>query len=74
LPEYTHTELIANFKRIIVELKQGENVCCPSLYKTPDREAFIAFSIPAVVVLPNVVIAKKEQKGLFQPYLNPEKN
>ena len=70
MPQYSHEYKTANFKRIIMEMKKGKNVCCPSLYKTEEREALIAFSVPAVVVLPNVVITKKASNDRLQPYLD----
>lgn len=70
LPEYEHLHHVANFKRIVVDLKNKKNVCCPSLYKTKEREAIISFSIPAVVVLPNVIITRKDLSAKFQPYLD----
>ncbi|MCG8618707.1 MAG: hypothetical protein MI802_21005, partial [Desulfobacterales bacterium] len=70
LPDYEHIHQVANFKRIIIELKSGKNVCCPSLYKTRERETFISFSVPAMVVLPNVLITRKALNKKFQPYLD----
>ena len=70
LPEYAHSFGVANFKRIIVDIKRKRNVCCPSLYKTKEREAFISFSIPAFVVLPNVIITKKEHFKKIEAYVD----
>lgn len=70
MPEYQHHHYTANFKRIITEMKESKDACCPSLYKTKEREEFIAFSIPAVVVLPNAVITRKSLRSEFQPYLD----
>ncbi len=70
MPEYQHNHYEANFRRITAELKNKKQVCCPSLYKTKEREKFISFSIPAMIVLPNVVITKKKLNAELQPYLN----
>lgn len=72
LPEYQHQYHTANFKRIILELEKQENACCPSLYKTPERERFIAFSVPAMVVLPNGVIASSATREKLAPYVDSE--
>ena len=72
LPEYTHTFQIANFKRIMIEIEQQNNVCCPSLYKTEERERFVAFSIPAMVVLPNGVIACPRNRDKLLPHVDQE--
>lgn len=72
LPEYEHIRYTANFKRIITELKGKDTACCPSLYKTRDRESFIEFSIPAFVVLPNVIITRKDNTKKFEPYLDQD--
>lgn len=73
MPGYEHDHETANFKRIITELKKEKNICCPSLYKTAAREKYIAFSIPAMVVLPNVVITRKAHHLKFLPYLEKDK-
>lgn len=72
LPQYKHLNRVANYQRIINEIKHGENVCCPALYKTEEREKFIAFSMPAMIVLPNSVIIRTTDKHKFTPYLNQE--
>lgn len=70
LPEYEHQYRTANFKRIISELQKGENACCPSLYKTEERDRFIAFSVPAMVVLPNGVITTEKKSEQLKPYVD----
>lgn len=70
LPEYEHQFQIANFKRIMLELENNNNVCCPSLYKTKDRERFVSFSAPAMIVLPNGIITSKKNSSKFAPHLD----
>lgn len=72
LPEYEHQFNIANFKRIMMELKKNNHLCCPSLYKTPEREPFVAFSVPAMIVLPNGIITTKHNLNRFTPHLDAE--
>jgi len=62
----------ANYKRIILMLKQKKNACCVALYKTPEREKFIQFSIPYRVVLSNALIIPEAQRSKFEPFINSE--
>jgi len=70
LQEYKHTFLTANFKRITLDMEQQMNVCCPSLYKTPEREHFVTFSIPAMIVLPNGIIASERSREKLEPHID----
>lgn len=72
LPEYEHHFQIANFKRIMLQLENNRNICCPSLYKTEERERFVTFSIPAMIVLPNGIITSKKNRSKFAPHLDTE--
>jgi uncharacterized protein (TIGR02285 family) len=72
LPEYEHSFQTANFKRIVVELKNNNNVCCPSLYKTKEREGFVAFSLPAMIVLPNGIMTSTKSRSKLAPYINAD--
>jgi len=69
---YTHQFKTANFKRIILELTKKNNVCCPSLYKTPERERFTAFSVPAMVVLPNGIITSESHLKKLSSHIDSE--
>ncbi len=62
---YTHQTMIGNMARMTHEFKQGKQVCNVSLFKTPEREAFMYFSIPSTFTLPNGLIAKKDKLSLF---------
>jgi len=70
LPEHTHNFEVANFKRIMLELKKNQNVCCPSLYKTKEREEFVAFSEPAMIVLPNGLITSEKGREKLKPHID----
>jgi uncharacterized protein (TIGR02285 family) len=59
LPEYDHFKMVTNVTRHFHKFKQGEKVCSIGLYKTPEREEFIHFSIPSFLTLPAVLITKK---------------
>lgn len=70
LPEYEHNFQTANFNRIMLDIEQQKNVCCPSLYKIPERENMVAFSIPAMIVLPNGIITTALNREKLTPYLD----
>jgi len=65
LPEYSHEEVTTNITRHFYKFKQGEQVCSVGLYKTPEREAFMYFSMPSFITLPPVIIVKKDNLGKF---------
>lgn len=65
LPEYSHEEVTTNITRHFYKFKQGEHVCSVGLYKTPEREAFMYFSMPSFITLPPVIIVKKDNLGKF---------
>lgn len=60
LPEYTHEEVTTNITRHFYKFKQKEEVCSVGLYKTPERETFMYFSMPSFITLPPVIIVKKD--------------
>jgi uncharacterized protein (TIGR02285 family) len=81
LPEYTHEKMVTNITRHFYKFKQGEKVCSVGLFRTPEREDFMYFSIPSFLTLPAVIIIKKESLAQFggrstirlQEVLNGEK-
>lgn len=68
LSEYEHRVLIAPFKRTVRDMEKGVNACSVTLLKTPQREAFIKFSQPARLLLPNSLIIRKEDLPAFKPF------
>ena len=72
LPEYEHNFQTANFKRIVVELKNNNNACCPSLYKTKERQGFVSFSLPAMVVLPNGIMTSTKSHNKLAPHITAD--
>ncbi len=70
MSQYSHSFEFSNYRRTFFNIKNKENVCCAFLYKTPEREKFIAFSMPAVVVLSNGAIIRKEDASQFSSFLN----
>ena len=65
LTDYEHDEVITNITRHFYKFKQGEQVCSVGLYKTPEREEFMYFSLPSFLTLPPVIIIKKDRHAAF---------
>ncbi|MCL2790680.1 MAG: TIGR02285 family protein [Desulfobulbus sp.] len=65
LTEYEHGEMVASVTRQLYRLKQGEKVCSIGLFRNPEREEFIYFSLPSFLTLPAVIIIKKESQARF---------
>ncbi len=65
LTGYDHEEMVTNITRHFYKFKQGEKVCSVGLYKTPEREEFIHFSIPSFLTLPAVVIINRDHWQKF---------
>ena len=61
LPEYTQDKITANLSRHFYNFKQGQKVCNVGLYKTPEREEFLYFSIPSFFTLPTVLVIRKDR-------------
>ena len=65
LPEYDHRYLNTNVVRHFNRLQKGEKVCIIGLYKTPEREAFIEFSIPSMLTMPAVLAVRRDRLAEF---------
>jgi len=65
LTDYAHEEMVTNITRHFHKFKQGEKVCSVGLYRTPEREAFMYFSLPSFLTLPAVIIVRKEALSQF---------
>ena len=61
LTGYNHETITTNITRHFYAFKQGENVCSIGLYRTPEREEFMHFSLPSFLTLPAVIIIKADQ-------------
>lgn len=65
LPEYDHHRLVANVIRHFDMFKRGDKVCSIGLYRTPEREAFLHFSIPSMMTMPAVLVVRKDHLHLY---------
>lgn len=65
LPQYDHERIIANITRHYQEFKDGRRACNVGLFKTPEREEFLYYSIPSFFTLPAVIIINKDKYEKF---------
>jgi uncharacterized protein (TIGR02285 family) len=65
LVDYEHDTITTNITRHFYKFKQGEKVCSVGLYRTPEREEFMYFSMPSFLTLPPVLIIKKDALSRF---------
>lgn len=65
LPEYEHHRLVTNVIRHFDMFKRGDQVCSIGLYRTPEREKFLLFSIPSMLTMPPVLVIRKENLGQY---------
>lgn len=72
LNDCTHSYDSANVKRIVNTIKQKENACSIPLYRTPERDQIIEFSVPYQIVLSNALIVLESQIGKFKPFMNKD--
>ncbi|MCP4353678.1 MAG: TIGR02285 family protein [Desulfobacterales bacterium] len=70
LSSYKHKRKLGNAKRILGDIRNQKKIACAALFKTPEREAFTEFSIPALLVLPNGVIVLESKFDKLKPFLN----
>lgn len=61
LPQYEHERVIANITRHYKEFKDGRKACNVGLFKTPEREEFLYYSIPSFFTLPTVFIINRKR-------------
>lgn len=73
LKDYEHRYVESNYKRISESLKADDNACCASIYKTPEREKYAAYSDPLFIGFSNGVIIPEERVFLYNRYITPER-
>lgn len=67
LPQYQHLLVEAGYERIVLYMRK-HNACMVGLYKSPEREAHLYFSVPRMLVLSNGLIFRSADRALFAPY------
>lgn len=61
LPQYTHEFSQSTMARLLLRMKNQEKVCTSGLYKTPDRDKLVYYSIPDVLWFPAQLFMLKEK-------------
>ncbi len=65
MPEYEHEALLLPIKRIIKDMEEGKHYLFWGLYKTPEREKVLNYSLPCRISPPTMVVIRK---GDFQNF------
>ena len=59
MPEYKHEVVLLPVKRMLEEFKHGKHYLFWGLYKTPEREKYLYYSIPCRISPPTMVVIRK---------------
>lgn len=70
LTEYRHENTEVNLKRLFYIMKKEEKVCTIGIIKTPQREEFLHYSIPALIRPGLSIVINKDRMSVFG---NPKK-
>jgi len=65
MPEYEHELIQMPVKRILESAKQGDHQLFYGMYKTPEREAYLLYSIPCRISTPTFLVVRKEDISRF---------
>lgn len=65
IPEYEHALVQMPIKRILESAKQGEQQLFYGLYKTPEREKYLEFSLPCRISIPTYLVVRKKDLQTF---------
>ena len=67
LPQFEHQRIQSPFTRSMSNVKAGATYCFTGLLRTPEREQWLAYSLPCRLSAPNVILARKgEMQGLVR--------
>jgi uncharacterized protein (TIGR02285 family) len=67
MPEYRHEIVPMTFARREGEIRAGQRLCTPGLFRTPAREGLLVFSQPALIHLDNRVVALASRADKLGP-------
>jgi len=70
MPGYEHREVAAPIARVSAEMQNGYH-WCTQFIQLPERDDWAYFSLPALIVLPNRIVIRKEQRDRFEQYGTP---
>jgi len=66
LSEYDHEVVTMTFARREEEIRKGQVLCTPGLFRTPAREKLLSFSLPALIHLDNRVVFPAAKADRFE--------
>ena len=72
LPTITHIKMDGNYKRILHELKSRKPACATAILKTPEREKFVYYSVPFIVIYPNGLVIEKVMIDKVRKFIDAE--
>lgn len=70
LTGYEHHEVAAPIARVSAMIQIGDH-WCTQLIRKPEREEWAYFSMPMLIVLPNEIVIRKDQRVQFERFGNP---
>jgi len=65
MPEYQHEIVLLPIKRLLKVMKEGKHYLFWGLYKTPEREKYLNYSIPCRISPPTMVVIRKTDLQKF---------
>lgn len=72
MPEYRHVRVKSSYSRALAAMKDRSGSCHGGLFRSPEREEHMVFSLPTHHLIPNRVIILKKSLPLFQPLMTEE--
>ncbi|HTY04081.1 MAG TPA: TIGR02285 family protein [Rhodocyclaceae bacterium] len=67
MPGVDHEKIPMSFSRREDEMRRGQPLCTPGIFRTPTREGYMVFSAPALVHLDNRLVYLANRAGRFPP-------
>lgn len=59
MTQWRHSTEVASTAQITMRLRAGDQVCSPAYIKTPEREQFMEFSLPDLLLPPNGITIRR---------------
>lgn len=70
LPQYEHNEVVCNMKRAEELLRTGSHVVRLTMFKNPEREAFMYFSLPHIMAPSHKLVIRAKDYPVFLKYMD----
>lgn len=65
MPRYDHEAILLPVKRILKDMKEGKHYLFYGLYKTPEREEYLYFSLPCRISTSTMMVIRKDDLQRF---------